>query len=909
MVKLVIQNYPRKLATVKTSLIFCVVLTWSFNSFCQHVQQDSIETKVIASSAVAKLDYANFNQGVIHTPYPLFNGHMTGLGMSTAGHDPNGEFLLRVRGLSTFQNKTGPLLVVDGFITNDFQLVDPNDIGQVMLLKDAAAASAYGVQGGNGVLLISTKKGGDENALVSFRSTLGLDQPIRNMNIFSASKYRSFPGSVDMGSTQDWPDLVTRTGIASINALTISKSTETFSLRTSINNRIARGTLSGSGFDQLNFRINFQQRALKDRLLMEVTLASTSRNSDFGFREAIKYAFSANPTMPVYDPAEPDDGGYSQSHFFDDFNPVAIIEQNKNEGKERSSSIGFNGAYQFDARLKGLGIKFSYQLLHDQYFNGSYYSKNSYYRGASTNGMAIRNTDTRRTQQAGTSITYFKDLKNVHFEISSGYQFLDYDIGSIHMQGGNFLTDAFGYNNIGASLDFQNGIGMVSSARDSYKVISWTNTASMLFHDKYFLNATTTTSGSSRLGKNNKWGLFPSLGGGIQWEEGLSFFSHLKLRASWGKAGNIPQQSNLSRALMSPSDYMYYEGNYIPAYYTTRDANPDLKWEGKSELNIGVDFRLLNDRVSGNIDWFNNNVEDLISSVSIATPPNLSSTKFANLGEIQNRGVELNLNIAMRKTMQFSWDLNFNISRIKTKVNSLQGNGYALGSDGKIYIGTLTESAGCGCSAANLIQEGAVLGQIHGPIFSGVDPDGRPKHADLNGDGGYCNCPDDFAVLGNGLPKVLLGFGHHLSYKNFEMDLLLRGAFGHDKINSYRLYQEGTEAIAWSNLVETSYFDPRLRNAPFSSRYVENASFLNLDNISLRYHFPSAFKFSVAVTIQNLFTITKYSGPDPGVAYENPILKGATTFPVNTSPLVSGIDQRGNYLPSRIFSLDVNVKL
>lgn len=894
---------------MKTCLIFCVVLTCSFGAVCQQIQQDSVENKVISSTAVTKLDYTNFNQGVIHTPYSLINGRMTGLGMSTAGNDPNGEFLLRVRGLSTLRNKTAPLLVVDGFITNDFQLVDPNDIAQVMLLKDAAAASAYGLQGGNGVLLISTKNGSDENALVSFRSTLGFDQAIRKMNIFSASGYRSFPGSVDMGSTQDWPDLVTRTGVASINTLTVSKSTEAFSVRASLNNRIAKGTLVGTGFEQLNFRINFQQRALKERLLMEVRLATTSRDSDFGFREAIKYAFSANPTMPVYDPTLPDDGGYSQTHFYDDYNPLAIIEQNRNEGKERSSSLGLNGTYQFDAQLKGLGIRFSYQLLRDHYFNGQYYSKYSYYKGASTNGLAIQNSNTQSIQQAGTSLTYFRNLKNVHFEISSGYQFLDYQIASSNMAGGNFLTDAFGFNNMAASLDFQNGIGRVSTSRDSHKVISWVNTASLVLHEKYFLNATTSYSGSSRLGKNNKWGLFPSVGGGIQWEEGLPPFSHLKIRVSWGKAGNIPQQSNLSRALMTPSGYMHHGGNYIPAYYTSRDANPDLKWEEKSEVNIGADFTLLNDRISGNIDWFNNTVADFISSVAIATPPNLSSTKFANLGEIQNRGVELNLNIAMRKTMQFSWDLNFNISRIKTKVNSLHGNGYALGTDGKIYMGSLTESAGCSCSAANLIQEGAVLGQIYGPIFSGVDSDGQAKHMDLNGDASYCNCRDDFAVLGNALPKVFIGFGHHLSYKNFEMNLLLRGALGHDKINSYRLYQEGTEAIVWSNLVETSYFDPGLRRAPFSSRYVEKASFLNLDNISLRYHFPSAFKLSVAVAIQNLFTITKYSGPDPEVAYENPTLKGAPPFPANTSPLVSGIDQRGNYLPSRIFSLAVSVKL
>lgn len=892
---------------MKTRLVSFAVWACSVSAFGQQLEQDSVDV-VIPSHAITTLNYTNFNQGVIHTPYPLINGRMAGLGMSTLGNDPNGEFLLRVRGLSTFQNSTRPLLVVDGFITNDFQLIDPNDIARVVLLKDAAAASAYGLLGGNGVLQISTKNGSDDNATVSFRSMLGVDQAISKMDIFSASKYRGFIGAFDMGSTQDWLDLITRTGIASINSLAFAESAENFSVRASLNSRSAKGTLLGTGFEQINFRVNLQQRALKDRLLMEVRLASTARRSDYGFREAIKYGFSANPTMPVYDPASPQYGGYRQNYMFDVFNPLAIIEQNTNEGKELSSSMGFNGTYQVGGRLTGLSVGVSYQLLDDHYFNGKYYSKYSYYVGAGRNGRAVRASSDQTAQQAGTSLTYSKSIKNVKFEVSSGYQYLDSHNFSMHLEGGNFLTDAFGHNNMEASLDFQNGNGTAFSSAGSYKVVSWMNTASLVFHERYFLNATTTYSGSTRLGENNKWGLFPSLGGGMQWQEGLAFFSHLKTRASWGKAGNLPQQSNLSRLMMNNTGYIYYDGNYMPAYSATRDANPDLQWEEKSEVNIGADFGLLNDRVTGSIDWFRNKVTDLISQVVVPSPPSLTSNKFANLGEIQNRGVELNLNVAMRKTMQFSWEMNFNLSQVKSTLISLQGNGHALGQNGKMSLGNVSEGGGCSCQPINLMEEGEVLGQIQGPVFAGVDSDGQPKLSDLNGDGVYCNCPEDYTVLGNALPKFFFGFGHQLSYRNFEMNFLLRGALGHDKINTYRLYQESTEAVGWSNLVETRYFDPGLRRASFSSLYVENASFLNVDNISLRYHFRSVSRLSVGGTIQNLFTITKYSGSSPEVAYGNPTLKGATTIPPNPSPLVSGIDPRGSYLPSRIFLLDVSLK-
>jgi iron complex outermembrane receptor protein len=892
--------------------MFCWGILGSFYAFCQQIPLDSAENSWPLSSATARVSHDEFNQGVIHSPYQLINGRMTGLGMSTIGNDPNGEFLLRVRGLSTFQIDTRPLIVIDGFITEDLKTVDPNDIAQFMLLKDAAAASGYGLQGGNGVLLISTKAGTGEQTSVCYTTTFGFEQAMLELRPNTSSAYLQYPYSVDLGDSQDWLDLITQTGISSIHNLALSKSTRSFSVRASINYRLATGTLQGTGLDQLNSRISMQTRALKDRLLIQARLAATTRKSDFGFREAFKYAFSANPTMPVYDPFSSEYGGYSQQQTFDAYNPVAMIEQNTNSGKEMTSMIGLNGDYQFDGVLNGLGIKLSYQLIDTRNLQGRYYSKNSYYVGHERNGLASRMSGNRSHQQMESSVYYSRKLKDLYFQISSGYRYQEYNRSTLYMEGGDFLTDAFGFNNMAASGDFQNGLGIVSSSMDSYKVITWQNSASVLFKDKYFLNATANYSGSTRLGENNKWGLFPSLGGGIQWDDGVLVFNSLTLRASWGKAGNIPQQSNLSRTLLTPAtygNYMYSNGTYIPSYYTTRDGNADLKWEEKSEINIGADFTLLNHRLSGSIDWFNNKVSDLISPVQIESPPNLSNSMVANIGELQNRGVEINLNVSARKTMKFSWDFYFNLSRVTTTVNSLSGNGYSIGTNGEISIGFFPDAGGCSSHGVNLIQEGAALGQIQGPIYTGVGQNGQPMHADLSGDGMYCDCQDDFAVLGNALPKFFFGFGNRLLYKNFEISFLLRGAVGHHKINAYRIYQEAPGSAGWTNLIETSYFNPALAYTHLSSNYVEKASFMKLDNISLTYHVPSRLKLDVRLTVQNLITISKYSGLDPEVAFGNPVLAGQTTYPINQTPLVSGLELRGEYLPARIFSLGVSLKL
>ncbi|MEK6783280.1 MAG: TonB-dependent receptor plug domain-containing protein [Bacteroidota bacterium] len=253
----------------KTSFIIYWILSLSISAFGQDAIQDPIELKELTSASSAKLDQKDFNKGVIHSPYQLFNGRMTGLGMSGLGNDPNGEFLLRVRGLSTLQIHTGPLLIVDGFITDNLLIVDPKDIEQITLLKDAASASIYGVQGGNGVLLISTKKGNDQPLSFSFNTTFGIEKPLHNIAPASSSEYKSYPGSVDLGSSTNWLDKITQNGISNVNSLAISGGSKAFSIRASINYRKANGTLTGTGFDQVNSRINMQQKALQDKLLLQ----------------------------------------------------------------------------------------------------------------------------------------------------------------------------------------------------------------------------------------------------------------------------------------------------------------------------------------------------------------------------------------------------------------------------------------------------------------------------------------------------------------------------------------------------------------------------------------------------------------------------------------------------------------
>ena len=220
-----------------------------------------------------------------------------------------------------------------------------------------------------------------------------------------------------------------------------------------------------------------------------------------------------------------------------------------------------------------------------------------------------------------------------------------------------------------------------------------------------------------------------------------------------------------------------------------------------------------------------------------------------------------------------------------------------------MLVGTLSdEGGGCGCSAFIRIKEGHKAGEIFGPVFYGLNSDGTAKLQDLSGDGTYCNCADDFKAIGKALPTFLFGFNHAI-YKNFHLSFLLRGAIGHAKINAYRLFYEGPVIAAFYNIVKTRYYDPSLTNSVYSSHYVENASFVKLDNISLTYRIPSRTGISINFTVQNLFTLTRYTGIDQEVSYGEPEIKGSTKVIINKSPLISGLDKRSNYFPSRIFSM------
>lgn len=878
------------------------------------------EKKEITSS-VTSVKAEDFNKGTVNDPVQLLQGKVAGLNITRAGGDPNGGFNIRLRGVGTIGANTEPLIVIDGVIGGSLNSIDPNDIASMDVLKDGSAAAIYGSRGGTGVILITTKSGKSGKVQVDYSGSVATESIARTVDFMDASEYRATTGSIDLGSSTDWLDVVTQNGNAMVHNISLSGGSKSTTYRTSFNYRGQNGIAINSGFDQINGRINLTQRALKDRATITMNFATTVRDAQYGFTESLRYAVIANPTMPVYDntltsPTHGGEfGGYAQRDIFDFFNPLAIAEQNSNDGKDSRLLASIRGEYDFSDFVEGLSASVFYSAQKESDIRGVYYTKTSKFRGYGRNGLAMRRTDQRNNELFETTINYAKNLGNTNLAILGGYSYQDFFNEGFGMEGGNFLTDAFTYNNMGAALDFANGLGSVFSYANSNKLVAFFGRANVNISETYFASVSARYEGSSRFGENNKWGLFPAVSGGVTLSNlvDIPSVNSLKLRASWGVTGNQPSSSYASLQRFGRQGNFFYEGAYVPSYGPVSNANPDLKWETKDEIDIGADFALLNNKLTGTIDWYTRVTKDMILPVNVPVPPNLFGTTLVNIGELKNSGFELALNYNAQTGKDFNWTIGGNFSTYNTKVVSLTSGDLSFGNGGVLY------RANMGAPGQNdyllvRVKEGQPFGELWGPVQEGVNPDGTPKFASLDGDASYCNCDADKTVIGNGLPDFTAGLNFTLSYKRFDLSAFFRGAFGHDLVNSYRGFYENRESTTLGNynVVNTKYYDPTITKAAVNSSHVENASFVKLDNMQIGYNVPvkpggAVSNFRIYFAGQNLFVITDYTGIDPEVRYQDRIDGDGGGQPGGIDPLAPGIERRSTYFTTRTLTFGVNL--
>ncbi|MEL6192407.1 MAG: SusC/RagA family TonB-linked outer membrane protein [Bacteroidota bacterium] len=858
------------------------------------------------TSAIASVKAEDFNGGNVNDVAQLLQGKVAGLTIARPGGDPNGGFNIRLRGLSTVGANSGPLVVIDGVIGADLNSVDPNDIESVDVLKDGSAAAIYGTRGSSGVLLITTKTGTAGRTTVNYNGYITAEEAGKFVDVMTADEYRStvLPtgNGTDLGSDTDWFDETTQTGFTQVHNLALSGGTGQTSFRASVNYRDAQGIALNTGFNQLNGRINITQRAINDKLSITINLASTTRDSDRGFNEAFRYATIYNPTAPVRSGESEFDiyDGYFQQVLFDYYNPVAILEQNRNE--TTLNRLNGNIFAEFTI-LPGLKIGGRYAIQRDNTNARQYWDKQSFWIGRDRNGRANVRDDKTFNELAEATANYSTDFGNVNMEVLAGYSYQEFEFSGFGADGGNFLTDAFTFNNLGAALDFNNGLGSVFSYRNTNKLIAGFGRVVLNVDQTYFLSASYRREGSTKFGENNKWGDFPAVSAGVTLSNlfDIPAVTNLKLRASYGVTGAVPNDSYLSLQRLAPVGNFFFNGAFVPSFGPNSNPNPDLKWERKQEFDIGVDFSLLDDRLTGSLDYYNRTTNDLLFEVNVPVPPNLVPTTIVNIGEIESQGFEAAISFDAVQTNDFTWTTAVNFSTFDVTLNSLSNEDFDFG--GFRLIANLG-APGQNNTPLIRVEEGQPVGNIWGQQFIRVEG-GDWVVDDLDGDGENRNDPDDARVIGNGLPDFEFGWNNSFTFGNFDLNMFFRGAVGHDLVNTFRAFYEVVSPSY--NSVNTEFFDPSLvNNALFNSTHVEDASFIKLDNATLGYTIPmgSNSPFSRAriyVAGQNLFFITDYTGVDPEVRYGDPTDNGGTNI------LAPGIDRRNTWFRTRSYTFGVNL--
>ncbi len=866
------------------------------------------------TSAITSVSPEQFNKGNVNDVAQLLQGKVAGLSITRAGGNPNGGFVIRLRGLSTLGANTQPLVVVDGQIGADINTVDPNDIQNIDVLKDGSAAAIYGTRGSAGVIIITTKQGKSGAPKVDYNVSFSAENATKFTEHMTAAEFVALGKGTNYGSSTDWNKEITRTGYAQMHNLNFSGGTAGTTYSASINYRKTEGIAITTGFDQINGRVNLKHRAINNKLVFNIDMSTTRRESDFGFPDAFKYATIYNPTAPVYskDPLyDLTGGGYYEANFVDYSNPVAMLKQNRNTGDLTRFNIGASAEYEI---LKGLKFLLRYAQQTTSFYGEQYSPRNAFIsrgffngvNGFARGGYSYKNDNESFNQLFESIATYQTRLfDKLDANIIAGYSYQNFLNKGYSVGGGNFITDASG-ENFGAALDFQNGLGTIGSYKNGSELVAFFGRVNLNWDDFLFLSASLRREGSTVFGENNKWGSFPAVSAGVDIKRivDIQFINLLKLRASYGITGALPPQAYLSMDRLSNSG-TYYAGNgvYAQAYAGFVNANPDLKWEKKAEIDIGLDFALFNNRLTGTFDYFNRKTTDLIFNVTVPSPPALFNNTWKNIGELNNQGVELSLNydIIKSSSSSFSWTTGGQFSTydiVLTKLDeSLKGS----------YVGA-TNLGTPGQEATQLTRavEGEPIGLLYGYKYMGVDANGKYLFADKDGKPVLANANPERGYIGNGLPKFEWGWNNTFRFKNFDFNFFLRGSVGHELINTFRAFYENPNVATSYNVVNTKYFDPKITDAQiYSSLHVEKASFVKLDNATLGYNVPisKSSKFGsvvrnmrLFVNGQNLFVITDYTGVDPEVRYQD-----------GGNVLAPGIDRRETWVYTRTFTFGLNV--
>ncbi|WP_215225833.1 SusC/RagA family TonB-linked outer membrane protein [Echinicola shivajiensis] len=853
----------------------------------------------------------DFNVGQVTNPEQLITGKVAGVQITPNGGAPGSGGRIRIRGGASLNASNDPLIVIDGVpldnsktsgTSNPLNFLNPNDIETFDILKDASATAIYGSRASNGVILITTRKGKEGQPMkVNMSSLVSLSQVTKKVDMLSADQFRdvvaeqAIPSQAALvgDASTNWQDVIYRDAISFDNNVSITGSLNQLPYRVSVGYLDQDGVLKTDNLKRTSASISLNPNLFDDQLHVNFNVKGVITKSRFANRDAIGAAAAFDPTQPIYDAEGL--GGYwewlnenGSPQTLASRNPLGLLMQKDDRGTVKRSI----GNLQLIYDLPFLeGLKANLNLAYDiSESDGRTLIFPNSAAGYNEGGSNAPYAQSKRNLLADFYLNYQKEFKDSRLNLMVGYSAQD------------FLTKNPTFARLNYEGDTLAAAGV--ETRPQYRLISYFARANYSLKDKYLFTATVRADGSSRFSPDNRWGVFPSLAAAwrISEEDFLKTnetLTDLKLRLGYGVTGQQDIGSYfpyLPRYVQSDNASRYSFGD---TYYTTlrpEGYDENIKWEETTTINAGLDYEFLDGKLYGTLDYYFKRTDDLLAVIPVPAGTNLTNRLFTNVGSIENQGVEVGINYNVIKTSSFNWDIGANYTHNKSTIKSLSNvEEDAVG----ILVGDINGGTG------NTIQVHTVGYQPNSfYVYEQVyDNNGAPiegLYVDQNEDG-IINEND---LVRNGYPdaRQFFGFNSSMQYKNWNFGFVLRGSAGNKAYNnvaSSNAAYQGLRFPDYLNNLPTDVLNTNFQNYQLrSDYYVQDASFLRMENISLGYNFGNLFdsklNLRASATVQNVFVITDYDGVSPEIA------------PGEDDATGGGIDN--NFYPvPRIFSFGLNL--
>lgn len=877
------------------------------------------------SGSVVAVKAEEMNRGAVTSAQELMQGKVPGLYVQQGSGEPGAGQTMRIRSGASLNASNDPLIVIDGVpvsnsaapgVSNGLSTINPNDIETFTVLKDASATAIYGSRASNGVIIITTKKGTQGKIKVAYNSTYTAKDPYKRINNLSGDELRATLTSIYPESTTnrayisqilnqypeqstDWQDEIFQTGLSTDQNISISGKAGFLPFRVSLGYNTEKGTLKTSKYDRYTGAINLSPKFFNDHLSVDINVKGSINKTRFADSEAVGAAAFYDPTKPVYADDYHGYNGYwnwtavSQDASGNSIyspntqaatNPLSLLFDRDNHGTTKRSI----GNIQLDYKVHGLedlhaNLNLGYDVA--KATGSNFTNAGSFMAAKDSNfpGYGSGNTwnNLRRNHLLDFYLNYVKDIKSIksHIDVMAGYSWQHFYYKDFSPNMSNVMPESekeingWTYNETEQRYYKD---GDYAAPYENY-LVSFFGRLNYNLMDRYLLTATLRRDGSSRFSENNRWGMFPSVA--FAWsiinepfmKKTTDVLSNLKLRLGYGITGQ-----------QEISDYLYlttYKFNANPnstylghSLLKPQGYSPDLKWEQTTTYNVGIDFGFLNNRINGTIEYYQKHTKDLLNTVSAPAGTNFTNEITANVGKMKNKGVEFNINAVAVQTKDFSWDLGYNVTWNTSEITQLTA------SYNPSYPGINAGSASYDNGA--VLQKHQVGSQpsTFWLYQQAYDVDGNPIQntmVDRNGDGQITEA-DRYMTDKSPMPKVFMGFSSQFTYKNWDLGFNLRANFGNYVYNAFAANNSTIGNInpslgyLWNYdecIYRTNFTQVNESIQRASDYFLENASFLKMDNITLGYSFKKFFteKISgrISFSVQNVFTITKYTGLDP----------------------------------------------